>query len=436
MFAAAASIDAIEVTSRTWAHSSHDLFDFEATDAKVCSRTFDIPGCASFASFSRDSNNDVAMQDEGGASSWQMPSGSSTEVLATLNRRKGQFFIDRVKRSEHEGSEQKSQRLWLVVRNLDSSSTATTSQTDGSPPIGGHVLQEDDVFKLGRSRFQVRQIVTKADPDASLLEETSTSCEACPEEAEDEPDKAVCRICLMDGVEDDDIFLQPCGCKGSVRSVHMSCLKYWIGSRMCVPRTGGAYFYQPMACELCKVDYPFRVQLKSGEMKELQVLPKLEPPYIVLGNRGHSRGKDRGLHFLPLEDSKTLKLGRSHDCHVRINDVSISRCQATIRYEDGRFVLEDNRSKFGTLVLLRKPCALQPGRTTTIQAGRTIISFKATPKELLSSPLSPPEVNNLQASDAEGESDTMMVYGDESVACAPYENAATVETDTVCSSSS
>jgi hypothetical protein len=357
--------------------------------------------------FSRDKGDDVTMTDEANC--------AGNEVLATLSRRRGQFYIDQTRRSYgDEGPAWKSQRVWLVVRNLKR--PVATTQEDGSQASSaGHVLQEEDVFKLGRSRFQVRQIITKVNPEGTRqLGETSSSCNACkPEATANEAGKPLCRICLMDGVEDDDVFLKPCGCKGSIQSVHMSCLKYWIGSRMNAVRPDGSFYYQPMHCELCKVAYPFRVRMESGELMDLQELPNLEPPFVVLASL-----KDRGLHFLSLADGKVVKLGRSHDCQLRINDVSISRCQATIRYENGHVILEDNNSKFGTLVMLREPCSLKPGCTTTIQSGRTIISFKAKQKEISDS-LSEPDLHPLP-SDAGGESDIVGAY-----ACsAPYEGSA------------
>lgn len=51
-----------------------------------------------------------------------------------------------------------------------------------------------------------------------------------------------------------------------------------------------------------------------------------------------------------MRDSVTI--GRSNDNDIRANDISVSRCHAYIRYDqnEGIFVLEDNQSKFGTLV--------------------------------------------------------------------------------------
>ena len=53
----------------------------------------------------------------------------------------------------------------------------------------------------------------------------------------------------------------------------------------------------------------------------------------------------------------------------QVEDISISRCHAKISFRDGRFVLEDNRSRFGTLVCMREPFALPADQTVSIQSG-------------------------------------------------------------------
>jgi pSer/pThr/pTyr-binding forkhead associated (FHA) protein len=49
-----------------------------------------------------------------------------------------------------------------------------------------------------------------------------------------------------------------------------------------------------------------------------------------------------------------VKLGRGHACEIRIADISVSRIHAKIQLVNGKFLLFDNNSKFGTLVLLQK----------------------------------------------------------------------------------
>merc|ERR1740139_932581 len=97
-------------------------------------------------------------------------------------------------------------------------------------------------------------------------------------------------------------------------------------------------------------------------------VPKTQPPFIVLENmvRDSQQHATRGLHVISLAE-KVLKLGRGHESDVRIADVSISRCHATIRFCQGQFILEDNNSKFGTLVALKKPRMLEPESALSIQ---------------------------------------------------------------------
>jgi predicted component of type VI protein secretion system len=108
-------------------------------------------------------------------------------------------------------------------------------------------------------------------------------------------------------------------------------------------------------------------------------VPHTEPPFIVLENmvRDSQQHSSRGLHVVSLAE-KTLKLGRGHESDVRIADVSISRCHATIRYANGQFLLEDNSSKFGTLVALKKPRILEANVPLSIQMGRTVLQMTAT----------------------------------------------------------
>jgi predicted component of type VI protein secretion system len=81
------------------------------------------------------------------------------------------------------------------------------------------------------------------------------------------------------------------------------------------------------------------------------------------------------LNPISLANGKVMKLGRSRESDVRIADVSISRCHATIRFHDGQFLLEDNSSKFGTTVKMTEPRALDAGSAFSIQVGRTVLSL-------------------------------------------------------------
>jgi hypothetical protein len=92
-------------------------------------------------------------------------------------------------------------------------------------------------------------------------------------------------------------------------------------------------------------------------------------PLILCSN--HCSIKDLGkvkfsyeplaLYMIDFTNDYQVKLGRGHDSDVRIPDISVSRFHALIKKtETGRFILEDNNSKFGTLGEISHPVMIQP----------------------------------------------------------------------------
>jgi len=338
---------AVRVQSSTWARDSHDLFDFEATDLHTKSFTALKPAVCVRA------GADVQMVSE------HMPVNNTCDPLLRLAQKDGCFWVDRAPTSGN------SKKLWLVVRDM---------------PAGAHHLQEGDVIKLGRFKFRVRQLVGTGDAQPELrLDDSGSVCHVNPE-GDTELAQTICRICLMEGQSEDDPLISPCSCKGSIEYVHLGCLRHWIRGRLNLSdSTGGSYFFRPLPCELCKVVYPTYVQnAESQERMPLVDVPLTKPPFIVLENmvRDSQQHTTRGLHVISLAE-KVLKLGRGHESDVRIADVSISRCHATIRFSGGQFLLEDNSSKFGTLVAMKKPRQLEPAGPISIQMGRTVLTLCA-----------------------------------------------------------
>lgn len=66
---------------------------------------------------------------------------------------------------------------------------------------------------------------------------------------------------------------------------------------------------------------------------------------------------------------------------MRVSDISVSRCHAILKYDssDCGYYLEDNLSKFGTLVLAKSAIELDLDCTKAVQIGRSVISFTVKP---------------------------------------------------------
>lgn len=73
-----------------------------------------------------------------------------------------------------------------------------------------------------------------------------------------------------------------------------------------------------------------------------------------------------------------FKMGRGHDSEIRVIDISVSRCHTLVKFNqsNGNFYLEDNLSKFGTLISSKETdIELLPSLTKAVQIGRSVISF-------------------------------------------------------------
>ena len=53
-------------------------------------------------------------------------------------------------------------------------------------------------------------------------------------------------------------------------------------------------------------------------------------------------------------------MGRGHEADLRLGDISVSRSHAALKLKNLGFQLKDKKSKFGTLVLVRKKLWLDP----------------------------------------------------------------------------
>ena len=91
---------------------------------------------------------------------------------------------------------------------------------------------------------------------------------------------------------------------------------------------------------------------------------------------GMPNGKN--MKLIKFRDEYPVSLGRSEECDVRINDSSISYKHALLSFELSiqRFVLKDDYSKFGTLLLIQRPYKLSAEHETTVQVGQTILNLK------------------------------------------------------------
>jgi pSer/pThr/pTyr-binding forkhead associated (FHA) protein len=129
-----------------------------------------------------------------------------------------------------------------------------------------------------------------------------------------------------------------------------------------------------MDCEICKSSFPFTIGSNDKDL-ELFKIDKPTAPFIVLEAVGSDRNSNRGVHVISISNDNSITLGRGHDADVRISDISVSRCHANVKFKDGSFIIEDNNSKFGTLIKSSGKLVVQNSGALVLQAGRTVLSM-------------------------------------------------------------
>lgn len=88
------------------------------------------------------------------------------------------------------------------------------------------------------------------------------------------------------------------------------------------------------------------------------------------------KNKESGFYVVELKDKNQIKIGRTQDCDIKLHDISVSRHHATILIEDVTFFIEDNCSKFGTLILASQKELTLPiisKDKLALQASRTVV---------------------------------------------------------------
>ena len=132
------------------------------------------------------------------------------------------------------------------------------------------------------------------------------------------------------------------------------------------------YNFEKFYCEVCKDEYPRFIE-KDSQEHELMPIEKPTGQHIMLEGISEKANNMMVIQNIPNDG---IKIGRGHECEIRITNISVSRNHARIDKINDEYFVFDNKSKFGTLVkednLLLEVTRIKQG----IQIGRTVITFE------------------------------------------------------------
>ena len=375
----------VEVKAVTWDKDSHGLFDYENSYYDM--RKFQI---AKPVVIGRNQNEINCWSK---THSFSEQDRQKTEFLLSISQNpedRSNFSVDVPGQfSNHE--QYPVRHSYLIVRSLKCK--------DGRNQRG-YRLSPGEIIKLGRVEYRVREIKIRKPnsegngTDFEVLttgEETHDCMSGLPnDEVFDATEQAketmkdtslTCRYCFQRDISDDpmeNLLINPCDCKGSSGMVHLMCLMNWIQYKIISKNTNNiaTYSWKKLQCEVCTKNWPRSISYQK-EVRSLISVEKPDFPYIILEKQSTDSTTNQKANSLslivPNEDSP-IKLGRGHQCDLRISDISVSRIHAFLKFENNRFLVFDNDSKFGTLIKLKKPYQVMTDKAA-VQIGRTVFTF-------------------------------------------------------------
>jgi len=363
----------VEIKTVTWTKDSHGLFDYESQNVNYTKAKVE----SSSKIYKEGSEIMIKnLKDLETSKDKETSSGKSLFSIIKENDKSDNFALQ-VDENNQFIEEQKTNSLFLIVRSL--------KNDDGTQR--GYNLELGDVIRLGRIEYRVLEFMDHNQMAHSVNNErTPIKCpfKMLTKDVVQDPTvlKPQCRICLMDEHDSHEILVNPCNCKGTSGMVHIHCLQEWINSKSkkkSVNTGVTCYYWNKLNCEVCGVSLPDFVNF-NGQKIEITPIQRPATPYLLLERVFYDKSKENTQNTKMMVligiDSITnqIKLGRGHECDLRENDISVSRFHAYIKYHNGGFTILDNNSKFGTLILLRKPHRIEK-RKIAVQIGRTVLTF-------------------------------------------------------------
>ena len=190
----------------------------------------------------------------------------------------------------------------------------------------------------------------------------------------------LCKVCYGEEENPENPLVQPCKCSGTLKYIHLNCLKQWLNTKSCVKIEGNERFsiflVKQIECEICKEKFPDFIKHKDKLYEILE--PNIEyQSYCYFEILTLDKDGRRNIYIINLEKNMILKMGRGHESHLTINDISVSRVHSLLIIENKKIFLVDNNSKFATLILVQNPVLkLIEDLPLHIQIGRTYLECK------------------------------------------------------------
>ena len=170
-----------------------------------------------------------------------------------------------------------------------------------------------------------------------------------------------------------------------MKYIHYKCLKNWLNSK--IEEDISIYTNNPkievisykrkdISCELCKEKFPDYIKYNGRYYNIIFYKPKFEE-YLVLESMRADEHKAIFIYIISFDRKNNINIGRDEECDLSISEISVSRFHCIIHKDNGDLFLEDNVSKFGTLILIQNNnMVMNDYLPLKVQINKTYIELK------------------------------------------------------------
>ena len=192
----------------------------------------------------------------------------------------------------------------------------------------------------------------------------------------DKNNKPICRICLSEEYEENNPLIHPCNCDGTMKYIHLQCLRLLIQSKIKKTETESCkvFTFKTLECEICKMVFPEKIRIK-GSIFSIIDLEKPDKDYLILDGLIKEIPEEKSIFIVHFKNKKEIKIGRATDANIRLSDISVSRAHAIITQYNDNFYLHDTNSKFGTLISAGNKFCILYNKPFCVQKGNILFEF-------------------------------------------------------------
>ena len=366
--------------TRTFKNEFNNLFDYESTNTKDKDIVLNTTSYITRNNQYINSNNNL-------------PCNNKEEFLFKVNHDNNNFIIENDIKNNIIPTEQNirdlNNKIWYVLKRDPNQSRQIIDNNNED-----YYLCINDIIKVGRSKLLVSEINIpkrqnnidielneEEDDDANIYgidnlnryNEPVLECSPLVKDASEFNDipneEKICKVCYLG---DYDRFNNPlinmCDCNGGIKFTHFLCIKKWMKTKIIVrensKKTVKSYYLQNFNCEICKA--PYHNKFKIKDLDKTFELIDIEKPneenYLVLEslNQVKNNSNNKSIHVAKLTGDDLI-LGRNSQSDIFVREISVSRNHSLIKYNsnDGKILIRDYKSKFGTLVLVKRPLVIK-----------------------------------------------------------------------------